>query len=71
MESLNKLPRRRKLSSPISGFRSPKKKRVASNELNNFALATKESNVEDTTRSKTSRRVRNSSSDNFVKSIYY
>ncbi|CAD8052784.1 unnamed protein product [Paramecium sonneborni] len=71
-DQLKRLPKRRKLSSPISGFKSPKKRRlpVKSSDNYNFTMTTKEL-PQDTSRSKTSRKLRNQFSENFQKSIYY
>ncbi|CAD8044968.1 unnamed protein product [Paramecium primaurelia] len=71
-DQLSKLPKRRKLSSPTSGNRSPKKRRIPapSSDKINFTIITKDL-PEDTSRSKTSRKMKNQLSENFQKSIYY
>ncbi|CAD8151841.1 unnamed protein product [Paramecium octaurelia] len=71
-ELLNRLPRRRKVSSPTSVYRSPKKRRLggAQSVDNNFTLATK-GYGDETNSSKTSRKLKNQLSDNYLKSTYY
>ncbi|CAD8133577.1 unnamed protein product [Paramecium octaurelia] len=71
-EQLFRLPKRRKLSSPTSGYRSPKKRRLPapSGDTFNFTIINKDFQ-EDTSRCKTSRKIKNQLSENFQKSIYY
>lgn len=58
-ELLNRLPRRRKVSSPTSVYRSPRKRRLGVQSVdNNFTLATKGYGDESNS-SKTSRKLKN------------
>ncbi|CAD8087132.1 unnamed protein product [Paramecium sonneborni] len=68
---LNRLPRRRKVSSPTSVQRSPRKRRLGVQSVeNNFTLATK-GYGDETNSSKTSRKLKNQLQDNYLKSTYY
>ncbi|CAD8209847.1 unnamed protein product [Paramecium pentaurelia] len=70
-ELLNRLPRRRKVSSPTSVSRSPRKRRLGVQSVdNNFTLATK-GYGDETNSSKTSRKLKNQLSDKYLKSTYY